>query len=186
MSEDHIVPDIIAPGMKIVFCGTALGARSAADRAYYAHPGNRFWKAMHQHGFTPHRVPPKDYATVAQWGLGLTDVCKTHSGNDDEIPHETYDAARLYKEIEKFQPAILAFTGKEAARVFLGLKGTGKIPYGFLHETVGKTKLFVLPSPSGHASKYWRDDLWEELASWFKRASASGRKARTGRRCPAQ
>lgn len=186
MSQDHIVPDIIESGMKIVFCGTALGARSAADKAYYAHPGNRFWKALHQHGFTPHRVSPKDYACVTQWDLGLTDVCKTHSGNDDEIPHETYDAKRLHKEIKKFQPDILAFTGKEAARVFLRLKNTGKIPYGFLPEKIGKTKLFVLPSPSGHAAKYWRDDVWEELASCFKRASASKHIKRPDRRYPAR
>ncbi len=171
MTTDHLVPDVMVPNMRVVFCGTALGARSAADRAYYAHPGNRFWKALHAHGFTPHRVAPKDYPCVTQWGIGLTDVCKTHSGNDDEIPRETYDAQRLHKEIERLQPAIVAFTGKEAARQFLQLKSTGKIPYGFLPQRIGKTRLFVLPSPSGHAAKYWTEEPWKELAA-ITRASA--------------
>lgn len=166
--HDHIVPDIWDEATRLVFCGTALGARSAADRAYYAHPGNRFWKALHAHGFTPHRVAPADYAHVAQWGLGLTDVCKTHSGNDDEIPLETYDADRMRRAVERLQPDILAFTGKEAAKQFLRLKSTSVLSYGFLAERIGKTRLFVLPSPSGHAARYWTDAPWQELLAAYK------------------
>lgn len=166
--DDHIVPDLWDETTRLVFCGTALGARSAAARAYYAHPGNRFWKALHAHGFTPHRVDPAAYPCVAQWGIGLTDMCKTASGNDDEIPPETYDSDRLRQKIEALQPDIVAFTSKEAARQFLRLNATGKIPYGFLDRTIGRTRLYVLPSPSGHAAKYWNDGVWAELSKIVK------------------
>lgn len=161
--KDHLVPDIIIPGLKIVFCGTALGFESERQRAYYAHPGNKFWKALHEHEFTPYRMTPKDYAVVTQWGLGLTDMCKTHHGNDIDISNEHYDALRLRTQILKYQPLYLAFTSKKAAQMFLQKKTTGGLSYGVLNETIGNTKLFLLPSPSGHATRYWTDEPWKDL-----------------------
>ncbi len=163
MSIHHLVPDIIAPNLDIVFCGTALGFESERQRAYYAHPGNKFWPSLHKFGFTPHKVEPKDYAEILQWGIGLTDMCKTHHGNDEDILTEHYDTKRLRRQIEKFQPRYLAFTSKKAAQMFLQKRDTSGFAYGLLNEYVGKTQLYVLPSPSGHATRYWTDEPWLEL-----------------------
>ena len=83
---EHVLPDLIEPGLKIVFCGTAAGNVSAARGAYYAHPQNRFWSALHAFGLTPRKLKPEEYPELPQWGLGLTDIAKHVSGLDRELP----------------------------------------------------------------------------------------------------
>ncbi len=82
----HVLPDLIKPGLRIVFCGTAAGTVSAARGAYYAHPQNRFWTALHAFGLTPRKLNPEEYNELPQWGLGLTDIAKHMSGMDRELP----------------------------------------------------------------------------------------------------
>ena len=82
----HVLPDVIRPELKIVFCGTAAGNVSAARGAYYAHPQNRFWSALHAFGLTPRKLRPEDYPELPQWGLGLTDIAKHVSGMDRQLP----------------------------------------------------------------------------------------------------
>ncbi|HEX4943279.1 MAG TPA: mismatch-specific DNA-glycosylase [Usitatibacteraceae bacterium] len=155
-----LVPDVLAPGLRLVFCGTAPSKASAAARAYYAKPGNRFWKALHEAGFTPRRFLPAEYAKLLELGIGLTDLCKGHSGNDDELPRGSLDAPGLLRKIERFRPGVVAFTSKNAAKAFLGRD----VDYGWQPERVGETRLFVLPSPSGQATRFWDPRPWRELA----------------------
>ena len=79
-------PTSSSPGLKIVFCGTAAGNVSAARGAYYAHPQNRFWSALHAFGLTPRKLEPEEYPELPRWGLGLTDIAKHVSGMDRELP----------------------------------------------------------------------------------------------------
>ena len=76
----HVLPDVLAPGLSIVFCGTAPGHVSAARGAYYAHPQNRFWRSLHEVGLTPNLLRPEDYALMPGFGLGLTDIAKRDRG----------------------------------------------------------------------------------------------------------
>ncbi len=160
----YLIPDVLKPGLDVVFCGTALGHESARQRAYYAHPGNAFWPALHRLDFTPERIAPKDYIRVLDYGIGLTDMCKTTSGNDHELPHGCFDAEGLYNKIMHFQPRYLAFTSKNAASAYLG-SPVGRIAYGEQETYIGGTRMFVLSSPSGQARRWWREDVWETLAS---------------------
>lgn len=162
LPPDH-VPDLLAPGLKVVFCGTALGRVSAEKRAYYANPGNFFWRALHEAGLTPQRIKPQDYACLLDYGIGLTDLCKAHFGNDNQLPLGALDAAALRAKIELYQPGVLAFTSKTGASVFLN-RPTGRIPLGFQPEQIGRTRLCVLPSPSGQARVYWSPKAWQDLA----------------------
>ena len=73
----HVLPDRLAPDLKAWFVGTAAGPRSAAVGAYYAHPGNRFWRALHEAGITPRLFAPEEYPLMLELGIGLTDFCKT-------------------------------------------------------------------------------------------------------------
>ena len=157
----HILPDVLRPGLALVFCGTAAGRRSAAEQAYYAHPGNMFWRALHACGLTPRLLAPAEYPLLPGYGLGLTDVAKLHAGNDDELPRDAFDAPALRAKIERHAPALLAFTSKAAARAALG-HATG---YGWQPESIGATRLFVLPSPSGQARGHWDLAPWQELAA---------------------
>lgn len=157
----HVLPDVLQPGLSVVFCGTAAGRRSAEEGAYYAHPGNRFWPTLHEVGLTPRRLQPVEFPLLPGLGIGLTDVAKLHSGNDNELPREAFDAAGLIKKIEHWQPRVLAFTSKAAARAVLG-QNHG---YGLCAQLIGNTRLFVLPSPSGQARGHWSIGPWRELAS---------------------
>ena len=157
------VPDLLASGLKVVFCGTALGRVSAEKQAYYANPGNFFWRGLHDTGLTPERIKPQDYARLLDYGIGLTDLCKAHFGNDNQLPADAFDAGALRTKIALYQPDVLAFTSKTGAGVFLN-RPTGRIPLGFQPEQVGRTRIFVLPSPSGQARVYWNPQVWQDLA----------------------
>jgi double-stranded uracil-DNA glycosylase len=73
----HLVPDVLAPGLDLVFCGTAPSPISFQRRAYYANPGNTFWSTLHRVGLLPERFEPTRYPEVLQHGIGLTDLNKT-------------------------------------------------------------------------------------------------------------
>lgn len=161
------VPDLLAPGLKLVFCGTALGRVSAERQAYYAHPGNFFWRTLHAVGLTPERLEPRDYPRLLDFGIGLTDLSKSHFGNDAELPGDAFDVAALRDKIEACQPGVLAFTSKTGAAAFLN-RPTGRIVLGFQPETVGRTRIAVLPSPSGQARIFWDQQAWQDVADAVK------------------
>lgn len=164
-TENHILPDVLRPGLRLVFCGTAAGKRSAAEHAYYAHPGNLFWRALFDAGLTPRQLAPAEFPLLPDYGIGLTDLAKRHSGNDNELPRDAFDAPGLIAKIERYAPRALAFTSKNAARAALGLA----VDYGLQDERVGTTQLFVLPSPSGQARGHWDIGPWQTLADWARR-----------------
>lgn len=160
-----IIPDLLQPGLRLVFCGSALGTASARAKAYYAKPGNKFWPTLHAVGLTPRRFAPQEYPALLELGIGLTDINKTQSGNDDVLAPEHDDVAGLAAKIEQYRPAILAFTAKRPAQVFLrdsfGLQGPPA--YGLQPQRIGPTRLFVLPSTSGSGVRYWDIGPWREL-----------------------
>lgn len=155
-----MLPDVLQPGLDIVFCGTAAGAASARAGAYYAGPGNAFWPTLHAVGFTPRRLAPAEFHLVTRFGLGLTDLAKAVSGNDSELPAGSFDVPRLTRTVLAVRPRILAFTSKRAAREFLGAAAD----YGRQSGRLGDTVLFVLPSPSGQARSHWDLAVWRALA----------------------
>ena len=165
-----ILPDLLAPGLDLVFCGTAVGAESARRQAYYAGPGNAFWPTLHSVGLTPRRLRPDEYRELLDYGIGLTDLAKEISGNDDILAHSDFDCSRLRALLARYQPRLLAFTGKRAAQQFVGRR----VAYGLLAERIGTTRLFVLTSPSGAACRYWSVEPWAELARLRREALRGG------------
>lgn len=157
----EILPDSIKPLMRVVFCGTAVGDRSALRRAYYAGAGNAFWGTLHEIGLTPRQFDPEQYRSVAAIGIGFTDLAKSVSGNDVVLRQEHFCRDSLRRKILKFKPAIVAFTSKRAAKEFVGRP----VEYGLLEEVIGSSSLFVLPSPSGAARRWWQVQQWHELAA---------------------
>lgn len=164
-TAQYIIADLLRNDLKLVFCGSALGEASAKAKAYYAKPGNKFWPTLFAVGLTPRLFKPSDYPALLELGIGLTDINKTQSGNDDALDDAHDDVAGLAAKIEQYQPAILAFTAKRPAQVFLkesfGLKGPPA--YGLQPQRIGKTHLFVLPSTSGSGVRYWDIGPWREL-----------------------
>jgi double-stranded uracil-DNA glycosylase len=164
-ASDYLVPDLLEPGLKLVFCGTAPSRASAAARAYYAKPGNRFWPTLHTVGLTPHRFPPQDYPHLIALGIGLTDLCKVHAGVDAELPQDAFDLAAFRRKMRRAQPQMIAFTSKNAAQSFIG----APVAYGELDQRLGQSRLFVLPSPSGLATRFFDIAVWHDLANAFRR-----------------
>jgi TDG/mug DNA glycosylase family protein len=158
-----ILPDVLAPGLNIVFCGTGAGAWSARIGAYYGNPGNKFWPTLHAIGLTPRRIAPADFRDVLTFGIGLTDVAKEHVGQDTAIDLELVDARALHEKIERYRPRHFAFTSKRAASLYLGLP-TSAIPYGEQDQPIGSTRVHVLTSPSGQAGPHWTIEPWRDLA----------------------
>lgn len=158
--REPILPDLLQPGLQLVFCGTAAGRRSAREGAYYAHPGNVFWRTLHAVQLTPRLFTPAEFTLLPALGIGLTDLAKHHMGNDDELPRDAFDVDALKQRIARHVPHMLAFTSKAAARAALG-RHAG---YGLQAERMGETRLFVLPSPSGQARGHWDVAPWQLLA----------------------
>ncbi len=156
-----ILPDILAPGLRLVVCGSAAGTRSAELGAYYAGPGNRFWEMLHRAGLTPSMLRPADFRSVLDHGIGLTDIVKTAFGPDSGLRPADFDRDGLAHRIAAFQPRILAFNGKRSASAFLG----GPVAYGYQPgRDIGATRLFVAPSTSGAARGFWDEDIWRAVA----------------------
>lgn len=160
-----VLPDVLKPGLKVVFCGTAAGNRSAAVGAYYAGKGNRFWEVLHRIGLTPRRLRPEEYCCLLEYGLGLTDLVKTTSGNDNVLGKESFDIDGFRRRVEKVAPKAVAFHGKRAAMEFLGRP----LHYGLQPESIGTSAVFVLPSTSGAARAYWDEEYWVEVANYVAR-----------------
>ena len=164
-----ILPDLLRSGLDLVICGTAAGAVSAARGAYYANPGNRFWGVLAESGLTPRRFRPEEFPRLNALGIGLTDVCKTASGQDDALPHQGFDRVRLAEAMRHYRPRLLAFNSKRAAAEFLGLP-TGRIPYGSFSPALDRSlpdlpPIMVLPSTSGLACRAWDPAPWRAMAA---------------------
>lgn len=160
-----VLPDILETGLTTVFCGSAASSESARQGAYYAGPGNRFWPTLFEAGFTPRAFRPTEFRDVAPLGIGLTDLAKHESGMDIALSSKAYDSDLLLKKIEDVKPRLLAFTGKRPAGIFLlEALSVGISDYGEQSTRIGETGIFVLPSPSGAARRWWSVDPWIKLA----------------------
>lgn len=155
-----ILHDVLGPRLVLVICGTAAGNTSAKEKAYYADPTNRFWTVLACTGLVPKRLDPKDYRELAQFGIGLTDLAKEASGRDKGLRPGDFDIDGFRNKILEYQPDIVGFNGKKAAKIYLNRNG---VNYGFQDDLIGETKLFVLPSTS-RANVYWNEGPWMELA----------------------
>ena len=164
-----ILPDILAPGLRVVFCGSAVGNESFRRKAYYAHPQNRFWCTLRELGLTPIRLQPTEYERVKEWGIGLTDLAKHVHGGDAKLKRSNYEPEQLHEKIERDQPLALAFTGKKPASVYLAkMHGLREVRYGKHAVRIGRTAIFVLPSPSPAARRYWDIRPWRALARFVR------------------
>jgi len=161
--SSHLLPDVLAPGLDLVFCGTAPSPVSFKSRAYYANPGNAFWPTLFAVGLTPERFAPERFPELLAHGLGLTDLNKTEYGSDHELSADAMDAKSLHAKLRRYKPAAVAFTSKHAASLALGVKAPA---YGRQPETIEGAVAFVLASPSGRARSFWTAKPWKEAAAF--------------------
>ncbi|HLY26781.1 MAG TPA: mismatch-specific DNA-glycosylase [Aggregatilineales bacterium] len=171
-----ILPDVLEPNLKVVFCGTAVSTRSAQIGAYYAGPGNQFWIVLAEVGLTPRLLAPQEFRLLPTFGIGLTDMVKERFGMDHTLRPGDFDALGARERIAQYAPQALAFNGKRAAKEFYGVK---QVAHGRQPESLGNTAVFVLPSTSGAAYQFAPANRDRSLAHWqaladFVRAAESG------------
>jgi double-stranded uracil-DNA glycosylase len=161
-SDVSAVPDVLAPGLKVVFCGINPGRVSAAARAHFANPRNDFWRLLHEAGFTPRLLDPSEQFQLPRYGYGLTNAAYRTTPGSSDLRSADFDGSveRLGKLARELAPRFVAFVGKEAYR------GTfrERPELGLQERTLGSTRLFVLPStsPANAAVPY------SERLRWFR------------------
>lgn len=164
-----VLPDYVAPGLRVVFCGTAVSTTSATRGHYYAGPGNEFWSLLHESGLMPVLLTPHDDGRVLDFGLGLTDLAKKVAASSDAGLDPHYDIEGLVESIERFTPAWLAFHGKTAARAASKALGHGSaVSLGPQTWAVGPTQVFVLPSASAANRDPSRLEGRASRVDWFR------------------
>jgi TDG/mug DNA glycosylase family protein len=165
-SSPHRLPDQLRPNLRLVFVGTAASTRSVSVGHYYAHPGNRFWRALHEVGITSRRHEPGEFASLLELGIGFTDLSKSGAGRDHQIARQSFDVAGFKAKMQTYRPQTIAFTSKKAASLFY-YKPTRTMSFGKQPSVPGFPAIFVLSSPSGAASGHWTLQPWRELAEWI-------------------
>lgn len=155
-----ILPDVLAPGLDLVLCGTAPSRASKEAAAYYAKPGNLFWPTLHAVGLTPRPLRPEEYAAVLDWKIGLTDLNKTEWGSDADL--SGFDVPGFAAKMRRFRPRCIAFDSKTAGRAFLGRA----VACGRQADDFDDIPVFVVPSPSGRARRFWDIGPWRALAEF--------------------
>jgi TDG/mug DNA glycosylase family protein len=140
------VPDLLAPGLRVLFVGINPGRRSAAARAHFANPRNDFWRLLHESGLTPELLGPNCQHEALDHGIGITNAAlRTTPGSGDLGAADFAEAApRLARIVRETRPRVVAFVGKEAYRGTFGERPT----VGLQHQTIEGVTVFVLPSTS--------------------------------------
>jgi len=133
-------------------------------RAYYADSTNCFWSVLQQVGLTPRRLAPSEFATLRESGLGLTDLAKTVSGIDAGLLPGEFNVPAFKGSIRHCRAKIIAFNGKKAARVFYGISSRVPLAYGVGPPVPEFPQIFVLPSTSGNARRWWDLKPWQKFA----------------------
>lgn len=152
------VPDVIAPGLLVLFSGINPGLYTAATGWHFGRPGNRFWKALHAGGFTPRVLHPSEQGELLRYGCGITNVVARASTAAAELsPAELQaGAAVLDDKVRRFAPRVLAVLGLGAYRTGFGRP---RATMGLQPERVGGRPVWVLPNPSGLNANYRAEDF---------------------------
>jgi double-stranded uracil-DNA glycosylase len=172
-ARTRVIPDVIAPGLRVLFSGINPGLYSAWTGHHFARPGNRFWPALHGSGFTPRLLRPDEQEELLPLGLGITNVVARTSARADELTDdEVAEGGELLRaKTLRFAPAWLAVLGVTAYRVAFGDR-TATV--GRQQLTIGETGVWVLPNPSGLNAHYSAAALAEEFGRLREAASEGG------------
>lgn len=111
-----MVEDILAPGLRVVFCGINPGLSSAGTGFPFAHPANRFWKVIYQAGFTDRQLKPQEAQHLLDYRCGVTKLVDRPTVQANEVSKQELHAGgrKLIEKIEDYQPQALAILGKQA------------------------------------------------------------------------
>jgi len=152
------LPDVIAPDLRVLFCGINPGLYTAAVGHHFARPGNRFWPALHKSGFTDRLVSPFDEQELLKNGIGISNVVPFATASAAELNREDFIAGgrRLAAKVKRYRPSVVAVLGVGAYRQAFD-KPKAKI--GVQPERIHDARVWVLPNPSGLNANYQLPEL---------------------------
>ncbi len=155
---DLVVADLVAPALRVLFCGINPGLYTAAIGHHFGRPGNRFWPALHGAGFTPRLFAPWEERELLPLGIGITNMVARTTATAAELSPEEYVAGgqRLHRLVATQQPRVVAFLGIGAYRTAFRRP---KAALGLQAERLAHSALWVLPSPSGLNANHQLEDL---------------------------
>lgn len=171
-----VLPDLLQPGLKVVFCGTAVSTTSAARGHYYSKPSNKFWHLLHQAGFTPRLLRPEDDVTLPSLGIGITDLVKDVAQSHDR-GLDYGNAPGVVAHIAAHAPLWVAFNGKEAGGVAGRAFGQPKPRLGVQPWTIGESRVFVLPSSSAANARKDYEGRTSKVGWWAELAALAMKEA---------
>jgi double-stranded uracil-DNA glycosylase len=166
---ESAVPDVLGPGLVVVFCGINPGRMSAAAHAHFANPRNDFWRLLRDAGLTPGLLEPSEQFELLDYGIGATNAAARTTPGSSDLRRDDFagSAARLRRIALELRPRAIAFVGKEAYRGTFGERAE----HGPQGRTLGDVGLFVLPStsPANAAVPYAERLTWfRALADWLE------------------
>jgi len=168
----HPVPDVIAPGLDVLFVGINPGFVSARAGHHFANPANAFWRLMHESGFTQRRFLPSEARELLATRIGMTNVVSRETAGVKDITREDFARGRrvLARKVARFGPKAVVFVGITAYRAFRG--DAASIACGEQPERIGDARVFVVPNPSGRNAHY----RYEDMLAWFRDARSRTRR----------
>lgn len=157
-ATEKTVRDVIAPDLRVLFCGINPGLYTAAVGHHFARPGNRFWPALYASGFTERLLSPFDERELLKSGYGITNVVQRTTASADQLTKQEIVAGgeRLRAKVLRYRPKVLAVLGVGAYRTAFNKP---KANVGRQDDQIGQTVLWVLPNPSGLNANYQAPDL---------------------------
>lgn len=157
-AEGATVPDVIAPDLKVLFCGINPGLYSGAVGHHFAYPGNRFWPAIYEAGYTDRILEPYEADELLAQGYGITNFVERATARASDLTREEFEEGgrRLRQKLARYRPAFLAILGIGAYRKAFGRR---QVTVGEQAQRLGDTRVWVLPNPSGLNAHYQLDDL---------------------------
>jgi TDG/mug DNA glycosylase family protein len=166
-----LLPDILAPGLEVIFVGAAPSVRAAETGHYYPGPRNRFWQILYQAGFTPRELRPEEDAAVLRYGIGLTAVFPHLISTDNSRLPAPSEAERtaLREKLARLAPRFVCYNGRDVYRMCNGVDTPG---WGLQKDRLGESYQFVAHSTSGRADRWGAERLFlfRELKSLLEQA----------------
>lgn len=162
-ARDRIVPDVVAGGLRVLFCGINPSLMTGATGHHFAHPGNRFWPVLHLSGFTPRQLKPSEQDELLTHGLGITNVVARATARADELSTAEFreGGELLSAKVEQLEPSWLAVVGVTAYRTAFGER---RAQIGPQERTIGGARVWALPNPSGLNAHWTVRTMAEEFA----------------------
>lgn len=177
-ARGFLIPDVIKPDLKVLFCGINPGLWSGAVGHHFARPGNRFWPALHASGFTPELFTPDRQAELLDLGLGISNVVARTTARADELtPEELREGGRqLATKAKRYHPRWIAIVGITAYRTAFGHRDT---VVGRQAERIADSNVWVLPNPSG-LNAHWTPKTLAEAFAELRAAVEAGETGAAG------